>query len=171
MLLLFSVFEKTHYIFNPAMDPGDDSLIDELDDELESTLQQVDRRALEGIDPSATDAAQLTVVQPLVQVCPARLSSLLSCVVYISTPKGGGLTGRRPRRSGVAPTTQTARQRRLRSTTPLTKRKRGERFVSNVRPQKRSRCTSSLCSDATSWRRSGSGEDRLCSRNGSCNLR
>ena len=68
MLLLFSVFEKTHCIFNPAMDPGDDSLIDELDDELKSTLQQVDRRALEGIDPNATDAAQLTVVQPLVQV-------------------------------------------------------------------------------------------------------
>ena len=100
MLLLFSVFEETHCIFNPAMDPGDDSLIDELDDELESTLQQVDRRALEGIDPSATDAAQLTVVQPLVQVCPARLSSFLSCVVCRSTPKGGGLTGSRPRRSG-----------------------------------------------------------------------
>ena len=108
MLLLFSAFEKSHCIFNPAMDPGDDSLIDELDDELESIhqLQQVDCRALEGIDPSATDAAQLMVAQPLVQVGSARLASLLSCVVCRSTPKGGGLTGRRPRRSWVAPTTK-----------------------------------------------------------------
>ena len=63
---------------------------------------RADRRAAEGIDPSVTDATQLTVVQPLVQVSPARLSPCLSCVVCRSTPKGGGLTGRRPRRSGVA---------------------------------------------------------------------
>ena len=91
MLLLFSGLEKNHCIFNPTMDPRDDLLIDELDDELESTLQQVDRRALDGIEPIATDAAQLTVVQPVVQVCPARLSSFLSCVVCRSTQKAAGL--------------------------------------------------------------------------------
>ena len=38
------------------MNPGDDSLIDELDDELVSTSQQVGRRALEGIVHSAKSA-------------------------------------------------------------------------------------------------------------------
>ena len=158
LLLLFNVSEKPHCIFNPTMDPGDDSLIDELDDELESTLQQVDRRALEGIDPSATDAAQLTVVQPLVQVCPARLSSLLSCVVYISTPKGGGLTGRRPRRSGVAPTTQTARQRRLRSTTRRRRSRLVERRTSSGDLRQRKISRSSSSSGAKSWRSLAGGQ-------------
>ena len=39
------------------MDSGDDLLIGEVDGELESVLQQVDRRALGAIDPNAADAA------------------------------------------------------------------------------------------------------------------
>ena len=55
------------------MDDPNDLLINEVDEELESALQQADRRALGDIDTNTTDAAACAPNAIVVQVCPARL--------------------------------------------------------------------------------------------------
>ena len=61
------------------MDDPDDLLISELDEELESALEQADRRALGDIDTNTADAAASAPNANVVQVCPACLWSFLSC--------------------------------------------------------------------------------------------
>ena len=73
MLLLLSLSIKTCSFSTPAMDDPDDLLISEVDEELESALQQADRRALGDIDTNTTDAAASAPNAIVVQVCPARL--------------------------------------------------------------------------------------------------
>ena len=104
--------KKTCLFSSPAMDASDDLLIDELDDELESELQQMERRALEAIDPNVADAAAGPLTAGVAQVCPARLRSFLSCGACRAATEGCWLTGERPRRFGAAPITQTAQKRR-----------------------------------------------------------
>ena len=56
------------------MDEADDLLINQVDEELESALQQMERRALGAIDPNAADAAAGPLTADVAQVCPARFA-------------------------------------------------------------------------------------------------
>ena len=61
------------------MDAANDLLINQVDRELQSALQQMERRTLGAIDHNAADAAAGTLTVDVAQVCPARLRSVLSC--------------------------------------------------------------------------------------------
>ena len=52
VLLLLSTFKKTCRSSTPPMDSTNDLLINEVDGELESVLQQADRCTLGAIDPN-----------------------------------------------------------------------------------------------------------------------
>jgi hypothetical protein len=56
------------------MDEADDLLINQVDEELESALHQMGRRALGAIDPKAADAAAGPLTADVAQVCPARFA-------------------------------------------------------------------------------------------------
>ena len=148
------------------MDSADDLLIGEVDGELESVMQQVDRRAMGAIDPNAADAAAGPLTADVAQVCPARLRSFLSCGACRAATKGYGLTEKRHRLSGAAPITQTDQRRRWRSTTPKTRRELDKRFVNNAQARRASRCASSLWSGGTSCLSLDSGKVRTCFSNG-----
>ena len=59
--------------------------------ELESVMQQVDRRALDDNDHNAADAAAAPLTADVAQVCPARLRSFLSCGTCRAAKTGYGL--------------------------------------------------------------------------------
>ena len=58
------------------MHESDYLLVNQVDEELESALQQMERRALGAVDPNAADAAAGPLTADVAQVCPARFATV-----------------------------------------------------------------------------------------------
>ena len=131
------------------MDEADDLLINQVDEELESELQQMERRALGAIDPNASDAAAGPLTADVAQVCPACFAIVFELWCMQSRSKMIRPDGEEasPFRGGAD---NPDGSKKKVETTLKTKRKDDKRFVSNAQARRASRCTSSLWSDRTS---------------------